>query len=27
VDCCIPDEDIVETEAELLSKQSFLHKE
>ena len=27
VDCCVPDEDIVETEAELLSKQSFLHKE
>ncbi|MFK5889413.1 MAG: 4Fe-4S dicluster domain-containing protein [Flavobacteriaceae bacterium] len=27
VDCCIPDEDCVETEKELLSKKEFLHKE
>lgn len=27
VDCCIPDEDVVETEEELLEKQAFLHKE
>jgi ferredoxin len=27
VDCCVPDEDVVETEDELLSKQRFLHKE
>ncbi len=27
VDCCVPDENIVETEEELLSKQRFLHKE
>ncbi len=27
VDCCIPDEDVVETEEELLEKQTFLHKE
>ena len=26
VDCCVPDEDAVETEAELLEKQSFLHQ-
>lgn len=25
VDCCVPDEDIVETEEELLTKQKFLH--
>ena len=27
VDCCIPDEDVVESEEELLEKQSFMHKE
>ncbi|NIJ45006.1 ferredoxin [Wenyingzhuangia heitensis] len=27
VDCCVPDEDIEETEDELLAKQAFLHKE
>ena len=27
VDCCVPDEDIEETEAQLLAKQVFLHKE
>ena len=27
VDCCIPDEDVVETEEELLEKQAFMHKE
>ena len=27
VDCCIPDQDVVESEVELLSKQKFLHKE
>jgi ferredoxin len=27
VDCCIPDEDVVESEVELLSKQKFLHQE
>ena len=27
VDCCIPDEDNVETEEELLGKQSFMHKD
>jgi len=27
VDCCIPDEDVVETEKELLSKKSFLHRD
>ena len=27
VDCCIPDEDVVETETELLSKKSFLHRD
>jgi ferredoxin len=27
VDCCVPDEDVVETEEELLSKQAFLHKD
>ena len=27
VDCCIPDEGVVETEEELLEKQAFLHKE
>lgn len=26
VDCCVPDENVVETEAELLEKQSFLHQ-
>ena len=27
VDCCVPDEDVVESEEELLAKQRFLHKE
>jgi ferredoxin len=27
VDCCIPDEDIVETPEELEAKKNFLHKE
>ena len=27
VDCCVPDEDNVETETVLLSKKQFLHKE
>ena len=27
VDCCVPDEDQVETDEELLAKKSFLHKE
>ncbi len=27
VDCCIPDEDVVETEDELLAKQAFMHKD
>ena len=27
VDCCIPDEDIVETEEELFNKQQFMHLE
>ncbi len=27
VDCCVPDEDRVETEEELLAKQRFLHQE
>jgi len=27
VDCCVPDEDVVETEEELLAKQRFLHNE
>lgn len=27
VDCCIPDEDIVETEDELLAKKAFMHNE
>ena len=27
VDCCIPDEDIVETEEELLAKKAFMHGE
>ena len=27
VDCCVPDEDVVETEEELLAKKSFMHKE
>ena len=27
VDCCVPDEENVETEGELLAKQHFLHKE
>ena len=26
VDCCIPDDKNVETEEELLGKQSFMHK-
>ena len=25
VDCCVPDEDVVETEEELLAKQKFMH--
>jgi ferredoxin len=27
VDCCVPDEDQVETDEELLAKKSFLHQE
>ncbi|MFT6754626.1 MAG: ferredoxin [Urechidicola sp.] len=27
VDCCVPDEDVVETEEELLAKKAFMHKE
>ncbi len=27
VDCCVPDDDHVETEEELLAKKSFMHKE
>ena len=27
VDCCVPDEDIVETETELLAKKSFMHRD
>lgn len=27
VDCCVPDEDIVESEEELLGKQRFMHPE
>ena len=27
VDCCVPDEDHVETEDELLAKQRFMHEE
>jgi ferredoxin len=27
VDCCVPDEDRVETEEQLLQKQSFLHQD
>lgn len=27
VDCCVPDEDVVETEEELLTKKAFMHKE
>ncbi len=27
VDCCIPDEDVVETEEELLAKKAFMHQE
>lgn len=27
VDCCVPDEDNVETEEELLAKQRFMHEE
>ena len=27
VDCCVPDENFVETETELLSKKQFLHRE
>lgn len=27
VDCCVPDEDQVETEIELLTKKKFLHRE
>ena len=26
VDCCVPDEEVEETEAQLLAKQIFLHK-
>ncbi|MDG2372276.1 MAG: 4Fe-4S dicluster domain-containing protein [Flavobacteriaceae bacterium] len=27
VDCCIPDEEVVESDIELLAKQKFLHQE
>ena len=27
VDCCVPDENVVETEEELLGKKAFMHKE
>ena len=27
VDCCVPNEDVVETEEELLAKKAFMHKE
>ncbi|MFD1294056.1 4Fe-4S binding protein [Lutibacter holmesii] len=27
VDCCVPDEDVVETATQLLAKQEFLHKD
>ena len=27
VDCCVPDENFVETETELLAKKQFLHRE
>ena len=27
VDCCVPDEDVVETDDELLAKQRFMHPE
>ena len=27
VDCCVPDEDIVETETELQAKKAFLHRD
>ena len=27
VDCCVPDEDNVETEEELLGKQKFMHQD
>ena len=27
VDCCVPDQDVVETEAQLLAKQRFMHPE
>jgi ferredoxin len=27
VDCCVPDEDVVETEEELIEKQKFMHPE
>jgi len=27
VDCCVPDEEYIETEEELLAKQQFLHNE
>jgi len=27
VDCCIPDDDVVETEEELLAKKRFMHNE
>jgi len=27
VDCCVPDDDNVETEEELLAKKAFMHKE
>ena len=27
VDCCVPDDNVVETEEELLAKKAFMHKE
>ena len=27
VDCCVPDEDVVETETELLAKKTFMHRD
>ena len=27
VDCCVPDEDVVEIETELLAKKSFMHRD
>jgi ferredoxin len=27
VDCCVPDEDVIESEESLLAKQAFLHRE